>query len=154
MTADELKEIRARVPLRLSDAEDVTTLLNEYDFLPDRIQGKNSRIASLLRQLGDTQNALNDAVGIPAFMRKSMHLPPAMTIKPEAAEVLSRVEVHLQAIQAVLGKLHPGGAQKVTCCKSICCEPEGHCLCDTDARCMTCNLCERHCECSLHDPVK
>lgn len=43
--------------------------------------------------------ALKEARDVPSYMRARMHMPPAMTLKPEAAALINRMEIHLKAIK-------------------------------------------------------
>jgi len=52
------------------------------------------------KQVEVLKQALKEAVGVPEHMRRALHVPPAITMKPEARALLERAEVHLKAIES------------------------------------------------------
>jgi len=52
------------------------------------------------KQVEALKQALQEAVDVPQYMIRSLDMPPAMTIKPEARALLENAEVHLKAIES------------------------------------------------------
>lgn len=55
-----------------------------------------------LLQNDELRRALKEAVDVPDYVRRTVHHPPAVTIRPDGLAMLERVEIHLKAIESRL----------------------------------------------------